>query len=90
MNKLKRYVIFLIRAFCELARCQPDHESKPWNIANFINSICTESQLSVYTWKLYNIFQYISDLTAAFDPAQKLQAGTRITDSGFHHLWIFY
>lgn len=89
-EQTKKICDFSDRAFCELARCQPDHESKSWNIANFIDSICTESQLSVYTWKLYNIFQYISDLAAAFDPAQKLQAGTRITDSGFHHLRIFY
>ena len=60
-EQTKKICDFSDRAFCELARCQPDHESKPWNIANFISSICTESQLSVYTWKLYNIFQYISD-----------------------------
>ena len=90
MNKLKRYVIFLIGLFVNSLGVSLITKARKPGTSNFINSICTESQLSVYTWKLYNIFQYISDLTAAFDPAQKLQAGTRITDSGFHHLWIFY
>ena len=38
-EQTKKICDFSDRAFCELARCQPDHESKPWNIANFINSI---------------------------------------------------
>ena len=57
------------RAVCEFTRRQPDHEGKSGNVTDLFNTICIEFKFSVYTGKLYDIFQYFSDLTAAFDPA---------------------
>ena len=53
----------------ELTWCQPDHQGKSRNLTDLIDSVCIKLKFSVYTRKLYDFLQRISDLTAVTDPA---------------------
>ena len=57
------------RSVRELTWCQPDHQGKSRNLTDLIDSVCIKLKFSVYTRKLYDFFQRISDLTAVTDPA---------------------
>ena len=57
------------RSVRELTWCQPDHQGKSRNLTDLIDSVCVKLKFSVYTRKLYDFFQRISDLTAVTDPA---------------------
>ena len=40
MNKLKRYLLFLVGLFVNALGVSGD-KGKPWNIADFLHSVCT-------------------------------------------------
>ena len=66
MNKLKRYVIFLIGLFVNSLGVslitKASLGTSPISSIPYVLSL----KFSVYTRKLYDIFQRISDLTAAY------------------------
>ena len=57
------------RSVRELTWCQPDHQGKSRNLTDLIDSVCIKLKFSVYTRKLYDFLQRISDLAAVTDPA---------------------
>ena len=67
MNKLKRYVIFLIGLFVNSLGVSLITKASLGT--NLVYSIRIESEFSVYARKLHDFFQRISDLTAVTDPA---------------------
>ena len=69
MNKLKRYIIFLIGLFVNSLGVSLITKAKSGNLTNLIDSVCIKLKFSVYARKLYDCFQRIFDLTAVADPA---------------------
>lgn len=71
MEKLKRYLIFLVGLFVNSLGSQSDYQGKPGNLTNLINSLCVKPELSIHTWKLYHLFQYLTDHPAADHSAEE-------------------
>ena len=57
---------------CKLPGSQSDHQGKPGNFTDFIDSLCVKPEFSIYTWKLYHFFQYFFDRAAADHPEKEL------------------
>lgn len=55
MNKLKRYLLFLVGLFINALGVSLMYQSKSWYIADFIDSVCIKPELSIYTGKFYHI-----------------------------------
>ena len=66
MEKLKRYIIFII------GLGQPDHQGDAGDIAHFVDPVRAESQLPVQLGAVYHFFQPFSHRAATDHFRQKL------------------
>lgn len=69
MDKLKRYIIFLIGLFINSLGVSLITESRTWHFSNLFHSLCIEPNFSFYIRTIYHLFQCpIGRVTAAYTP----------------------